>query len=376
MKRLQTIWTSLWAISMSVLVGCASIRSDSTQALSPSEVPNSVKLGELPIEHHDLLLFYFTDRKIVGGSDPDSFYANQPGPLSVGTNGLRYHPETGRFTYQPGPDDMPLPEWKQTLTSYIHSGDRKEAILIFVHGYNQSFADAAHSTAILSAAFGPTIVPAFYSWPSRKTLLRYTTDEDQVLESSARLSLMLREIRDVAPNLPIFIVAHSLGARVTVFALEDFHNQSTGSSIMEPFTRGPRRVFVALLAADIKRSAFATVHHPKIRKGVDELYIYVSKNDAALAYASRIAHVSRERRLGDASEDIFVSPESFTIDVSRGDKSGRASLGHGYFSTNRLVTFDLVEALRDKDPPSRRQYLGRTKSADGQVYWFLTPPPA
>lgn len=85
------------------------------------------------------------------------------------------------------------------------------------------------------------------------------------------------------------------------------------------------------------------VHHPRIRKSVDDLYVYVSKNDKALSDASRAAHLSWERRLGDASEQIFVSPESFTIDVSLGDSSNRAKdgHGHGYFIANRLVTFDL-----------------------------------
>jgi hypothetical protein len=58
------------------------------------------------------------------------------------------------------------------LSASVSASPAKEAF-VFVHGYNESFEDAAIRTAQLAYDFGFKGAPIFYSWPSEGRLLGY-----------------------------------------------------------------------------------------------------------------------------------------------------------------------------------------------------------
>lgn len=59
----------------------------------------------------------------------------------------------------------------------MDNGKPAKTIVIYLHGYNNDFTDAAKAMVRLSSGFGDRVVPAVYSWPSAKKLLGYTSDE-------------------------------------------------------------------------------------------------------------------------------------------------------------------------------------------------------
>src|SRR5262249_17962534 len=89
---------------------------------------------------------------------------------------------------------------------------RREA-LIFVHGYNVSFEDAARRTAQLTHDLGFQGIPAFYSWPSNGFSVAYTWDEQSAVWTEPHLKEFLEFLADNGKLERIHVIAHSMGNR-------------------------------------------------------------------------------------------------------------------------------------------------------------------
>ena len=57
---------------------------------------------------------------------------------------------------------------------------RRKEVLVFIHGFNVGFEDAARRTARIAFDLRFEGAPIFYSWPSQTGLLSYTVDETNV----------------------------------------------------------------------------------------------------------------------------------------------------------------------------------------------------
>ena len=92
----------------------------------------------------------------------------------------------------------------------------KDDVLVFVHGFNNTFADAINAGARLKADLpweGPLVV---FSWPSWGQVLLYTEDEKIQAQQYPPFLQLLNDIK--AAN-KIHILAHSMGNRIAVNAL-------------------------------------------------------------------------------------------------------------------------------------------------------------
>ncbi len=98
------------------------------------------------------------------------------------------------------------------------TGPRKEAIL-FVHGYNTSFEDAARASAQLSYDLGFGGVTAFYSWPSAGHLEDYDWDEDAVEFTVPHLRDFIEILAREGHLDKIHVIAHSMGNRCATKAI-------------------------------------------------------------------------------------------------------------------------------------------------------------
>src|SRR5439155_3375149 len=98
-------------------------------------------------------------------------------------------------------------------------------VLIYVHGFNQTFETAALDTVRLSDAIrfrGETMV---FSWPSRAKLLDYVYDRESAMWSRDSLEQVLSGLI-TSPNVGrIHIVAHSVGTMVTMEALRQIYTR-------------------------------------------------------------------------------------------------------------------------------------------------------
>src|SRR5690606_25438826 len=90
---------------------------------------------------------------------------------------------------------------------------RSQSLLLFVHGYNTSFEEAAMRTAQLAYDLNFGGVPLFFSWPSAASLTGYWRDEDTVELSETAFDRALDDLSRL-PAKSVYVVAHSMGSRL------------------------------------------------------------------------------------------------------------------------------------------------------------------
>ncbi|MFQ0813106.1 hypothetical protein AVM02_15580 [Brucella anthropi] len=152
-------------------------------------------------------------------------------------------------------------------------------ILIFVHGYNNNFADSTFRTAQFVHDYKMNSVTVEYAWPSGGDLGLYVYDRDSANFARDGLARLLELVaRSKAER--IVLVAHSMGSFVTMEALRTLSLQGEKNVL--------RRITALLLAApDIDLDVFER----QIRD-IDPLphpiAVMTSRSDRALSVSSFI----------------------------------------------------------------------------------------
>jgi esterase/lipase superfamily enzyme len=239
------------------------------------------------------------------------------------------------------------------LKTGVANAHRKEA-LIFIHGFNVTFRQALRRTAQLSYDLQFPGVTICYSWPSRGSTFQYTADEDSVQWTARHLLNFLQDVYTKSGATSIDIIAHSMGNRALLSAL-----QLLGSSPTPQFDQ------VVLAAPDVAASLFTQLV-PTVQPHARRITLYASSKDQALVASARVNHY---HRAGDSSGILCIIPPVETIDVSTVDTG---FLGHSYFGDNTSVLSDLYYLLKDGFPASQRSRLEQRTIPAG-IYWAFRP---
>ena len=238
---------------------------------------------------------------------------------------------------------------------------RGRSVLVFVHGYNVTFEDAARRTAQMSHDLNFAGAPVFYSWPSQGNWRKYRVDEKNVELSVDQLKTFLVDIAHRSKADTINLIAHSMGNRALTHALREIEVSATEEEKL--FNQ------VVLAAPDIDADIFKQRIAPAIVGQARHITLYASSNDLALAASQEFN--SGDPRAGDAGQDLVVVPGIETIDVSAGDTS---LLGHSYFGNSASVLRD-IEVLLHNQPAASRQFLKPVRH-QGATYWQFLPATA
>src|SRR5262249_34968885 len=129
-------------------------------------------------------------------------------------------------------------------------------LLVFVHGYNVSFEDAARRTAQMASDLKFPGAAAFYSWPSQAHWYKYRLDEKNVELSVNQLRSFLIDMVERSGATTINLVAHSMGNRVLTEALKEIEAANDDNQAL--FNQ------VILAAPDIDAAIFKTRIAPAI----------------------------------------------------------------------------------------------------------------
>jgi esterase/lipase superfamily enzyme len=333
----------------------------------PPSYPIHVRTSQS--EFHTVDVYYATDRQETADSKPQSFGPNESpdGKLSYGIASVSI-PQDHRIgnleepildvkvLYNPrkyitvlSSDETDENTFFNRLKSEVSTSPQKSA-LIFIHGFNVGFGAALRRTAQLSYDLqfpGTTIC---YSWPSRDSMFAYTADEDSVQWTAMHLMNFLQDIYEKSGATSIHIIAHSMGNRALLSAL-----QLLGSSPTPQFDE------VVLAAPDVASSLFTQLI-PTVQKHARRITLYASSRDQALVASAKVNHY---RRAGDSRGTLTIIPPVETIDASTVDTG---FLGHSYFGDNSSVLSDLYYLLKDGFPASQRSRL-ETKTVQAGIYW-------
>lgn len=224
------------------------------------------------------------------------------------------------------------------------------AILVFVHGYNVTFVDAARRAAQLAVDLDYPGIPFLYSWPSVGRTLGYTHDETNITWTVPHLKQTLTMLSSSVGATAIDIISHSMGNRAMVEAL-------CGITVHQALRH------VVMAAPDIDAGTFrelSAAFHGRAKSYT----LYASSRDRALWF-SKLMH--GYPRAGESGEGLVVVPEAFdTVDSTCLDTS---LLGHSYYGDNRSIVGDIFALLQHGSPPPR--FGMSAMSQAGSPYWLL-----
>jgi esterase/lipase superfamily enzyme/outer membrane protein OmpA-like peptidoglycan-associated protein len=254
---------------------------------------------------------------------------------------------------------MKADEFKQALKEAVSKSDKKTAIL-YVHGFNNSFTDAAFRTAQLTYDLAEEdfeYVPLMFSWPSNPGAsgVRYNMARNRTVESGKALAEYLKEIAQTTNIGTVHIVAHSMGSQVLGNAIKALGEM--GMSVAEAGGRKPIFHHIVFAAPDISPQMFTEFIEPAIRTR-HTLTTYISSNDKVLLL-SKIRNW--ELRVG--SDFSLLTKCVDTIDVTV-ESHG---LAHSTWAESPRVLDDLRGLLRYSIAPSKRGLL--EDSATSVAHW-------
>lgn len=242
----------------------------------------------------------------------------------------------------------------------------KREILLYVHGFNETFATAAYTAAELCHFLGREPVCAFYTWPASTTgsfLISYTTTTESAEYSIGHLKKSIRMLATTPGVERLQILAHSRGTALTVRAVSELATEAIAAG------KEPADLYkienLILLSPDIdvdiagqQATAFISdpdlvtvwpeARLPRVLKG--RLTIYASPEDRALL-VSRILFRSRHRLgqlrpedLPERAQRYFAMSGRIDLISYQGERTD--FFGHSYFTSNPQVSSDLILLIR------------------------------
>ena len=189
-------------------------------------------------------------------------------------------------------------------------------VSLFVHGYNNTFAEALYQQAQLIHDYGGRAAAVQFSWPSAGTATGYGYDRESVMYSRDSLERVLTDLtRTRARN--VNLIAHSMGT----FLLMD--------TLWSMAKAGDRDFFrrinaVVLLSPDIDIDVFRREALPVLQMGVP-VFVVVSTQDKALLISARMRGETERVGSIDSLSDLG-NLDVTVIDLSSIDAGG--DMGH------------------------------------------------
>lgn len=248
--------------------------------------------------------------------------------------------------------------WQTLAEKLAESETGERQGLVFLHGYSNTFEDAAIRAAQIGYDLRFPGETAFYSWPSQGSLAGYPADESAIEGCEHFISQFLIDFSQKTKVEKLHILAHSMGNRGLLRAL-----QRIAANVAE---HGVRFGQIVLAAPDVDVDTFRSLSHVYRDLG-QRTTLYVSPKDNAVA-ASRWLH--RFDRVG-LSPPVTIVDGIDTVEVPKFDFCDL--LGHGYYAEAEGLLHDIYELIRHNPSPAERIRLLKTATPDGRTYWEMEP---
>ncbi|CAN1566363.1 Protein of unknown function DUF900, hydrolase-like [Rhabdaerophilaceae bacterium] len=212
----------------------------------------------------------------------------------------------------------------------------RDHVLVFVHGYNTRFDEAAFRIAqIVHDAHAP-VTPVLFSWPSWGTLSAYPYDRESAATARDGLEAVLMDLASDPAVKQVSVLAHSMGGWLTLEALRQMaiRNKKIAPKIKDVMLAAPDvDVDVAMAQG---RAILAASPRPR-------LTLFVSSDDQALN-VSRLVWGSRDR-LGS----FDPSKEPYRTNLAKNgvevfDLTGQKGIS-GEFNHNKFATAPAIVGL-------------------------------
>jgi esterase/lipase superfamily enzyme len=278
----------------------------------------------------DPTLLVATTRLPVGDPPARPWFSSQRGQGLVFAKARLRPPDrslTGRFA------SVVTGDWNVAEVEGIERGGAAHAfaqaalgrdVLLYVHGYRESFESAAVSAAQLSDGIRFRGATALFTWPSAASTFNYVGDRESAMWSRDALEDLLAAVAGTPSGGRIHIVAHSMGTLLTLETLRML--RATGGD-----TAMSRIGSVVLAAPDIDIDLF-TRSVERLGDDARKITVISARNDRALAMSSRLA--GGVLRAGAAERDRL---EALGVRVADASEFAGGIINHDLFLSNKEV---------------------------------------
>ncbi|SOC47023.1 esterase/lipase superfamily enzyme [Rhizobium subbaraonis] len=108
---------------------------------------------------------------------------------------------------------------RQALEWFRKNRNSKRQVLIFVHGFNNTYADAVFRLAQIVHDSGTDAAPILFTWPSRGRAFDYLYDKESANYSRRALEDLILQVAKSPDVQDVTILAHSMGGWLAAEAL-------------------------------------------------------------------------------------------------------------------------------------------------------------
>jgi esterase/lipase superfamily enzyme len=267
---------------------------------------------------------------------------------------------------------MQIPQEQQksfhAVLSQRLSATTHKDVYVFIHGFNNSFADAVYRAGEVWHFMGRVGVPVAYTWPAgRGGPLGYLYDRESGEFTVFHLKQFLRCLAACPQVERVHLVAHSRGTDVAISALRELHAmyQAQGRD-----TRNELKLENLVLAApDLDEDVFVQRFIAEnLLSAARRTTIYTSPSDRAIELAD-VAFASRHR-LGQ------LGPSDFSPTVRQAlarlpmlqfveCRVTHFSTSHDYVFAHPAALSDLILVLRERRDPGAEHGRPLRQSVEG-----------
>ncbi|SFV66851.1 Lipoprotein, putative [hydrothermal vent metagenome] len=246
--------------------------------------------------------------------------------------------------------------WDSINTLFAPLESEEKQALVFIHGYNTSFEEASIRAAQLAVDLAHPGMTAFFSWPSKGKLLGYLSDEAAIQYSEKYIADFLTKFVKHTQAERIHIIAHSMGNRGLLEAINIIHKRSPEIEFGQ----------IILAAPDVD----ADVFHQKAEaytKVSEQTTLYISSKDKAINASEWIHSYYR------AGFTPPVSVVSCMDTIKVDEEVDLLELGHGYFAQHKTLLEDISKLMSTNLHAEHRAELSNKLTKESvQKYWKLT----
>ena len=263
------------------------------------------------------------------------------------------------------------------ISNFLADTPRKEVVM-YIHGYNNGFEDAALDLAEIWHFLGRKHLPILYTWPAGHEgisgIRGYNYDRESGEFTIYHLKQFLKSLGRMDEIEKIHIIAHSRGTDVLITALREvfLEIRAEGKNPEEEL----RIANVVLAAPDLDYEVvLQRVVAEHVEAGVGDATLYTSPADKAIKISewlygrvARIGHLESSVVKSELTDKQMTSIEEnssiqFIEFIGKGD-----AVGHGYFSSSRAVSSDLITLI---NTGARAGAPERPLIRKGGIYWVI-----
>jgi esterase/lipase superfamily enzyme len=272
-------------------------------------------------------LLVATTRKPINGARSKPWFGTERASRMTAARARLTPPDGGRFSLA----SVGLADWHLDAIETVPQvadlfGQTTGArdVLVYVHGFNQTFEMAALDAARLADGIRFRGESMVFSWPSKAKLFDYGYDRESAMWSRDALEQVLERLV-LNPNVGrVHIVAHSIGTMLTMESLRQLYARHGSAA-------GQRIGAVVFAAPDIDMDVFSSSVE-RIGPLAPRITVITATNDRALAVSGWIA--GGITRVG-ATEKARL--ERLGLRVIDASQQGWGIINHDLFLSNSNI---------------------------------------